>query len=77
MTYYQKRNLMGKFLQILALITTLIRLPALAAEPELAGTYQLISSSTKYLDTGEGVPDQNVKSFTMYGADGRMLVLNS
>jgi hypothetical protein len=77
MTYCGKDNLMGKFLQVLAFVTTLIALPALAAEHELVGTYQLISSSTKYLDTGEVVPDQNVKGFIMYGADGRMLVLNT
>jgi hypothetical protein len=77
MTYYGKGNLMGKFLRAVALATTLISLPALAAEDELAGTYQLISSSTKYLDTGEVVPDRNVKGFIMYGADRRMLVLNT
>lgn len=42
---------------------------------ELAGTYQLISSSTRHIDTGEDVPDEGAKGSIMYGADGRMLVL--
>ena len=62
-------------LPMLAVGTTLIPRPATAAEYELAGTYQLISSSTKHLDTGEDVPDENVKGLIMYGSDGRMLVL--
>jgi Lipocalin-like domain len=59
----------------LLLAAILIPLPASAASYELAGTYQLVSSSTRHLDTGEAVPDDNAKGFIMYGADGRMLVL--
>jgi hypothetical protein len=62
-------------LPLLALATMLIPLPASAAGYELAGSYQLVSSSTRHLDTGEAVPDENAKGFIMYGADGRMLVL--
>jgi hypothetical protein len=62
-------------LQMLALATVLITSPALAEGYELAGTYQLISSSTRHLDSGETAPDDNAKGFVMYGADGRMLVL--
>ena len=62
-------------LPILAYTATLIPLPALAADFELAGTYRLVSSSTKHLDTGEEVPDENAKGSIMYGKDGRMLVL--
>jgi hypothetical protein len=62
-------------LPILTLAMTLISHPAFAAGHELAGTYQLISSSTKHLDTGEDVPDEGAKGSIMYGADGRMLVL--
>jgi hypothetical protein len=62
-------------LPMLALAAILIPRPTLAAEYELAGTYQLISSSTKNLETGQAVPDENAKGFIMYGADGRMLVL--
>ena len=50
-------------------------LPALAMGFELPGTYRLVSSSTRHLDTGEDVPDENAKGSIMYGADGRMLVL--
>ena len=62
-------------LLMLALATTLISHPTRAAGYELVGTYQLISSSTKHLDTGEDVPDEGAKGSIMYGADGRMLVL--
>jgi len=62
-------------LRALALAMIQIPLPALAAGYELAGTYQLVSSSTKHLDTDEAVPDEGAKGFIMYGADGRMLVL--
>jgi hypothetical protein len=62
-------------LPMVALATTLISPPTLAAAYELAGTYQLISSSTKHLDTGEDVSDEGAKGSIMYGADGRMLVL--
>jgi len=61
--------------QMLVLAATLIPRPAFAAGHELTGSYQLISSSTKHLDTGEAVPDEGAKGFIMYGADGRMLVL--
>jgi Lipocalin-like domain len=60
---------------VLALTATSISRPALAAGTELAGSYRLISSSTKHLDTGEDVPDEGAKGSIMYGADGRMLVL--
>jgi Lipocalin-like domain len=62
-------------LAILALAAILISRPTPAAAYELAGTYQLISSSTKHLETGQTVPEENAKGFIMYGADGRMLAL--
>jgi len=62
-------------LPMLALAASLIARPALAAEHDLTGTYQLISSSTKHLETGEVAVDENAKGFVMYGADRRMLVL--
>jgi hypothetical protein len=74
-TDHRKGNLMGKFLQILVWAAALISAPALAAEFEVAGTYELVSSSTKFLDTGEVVSDPSPKGFIMYGVDGRMLVL--
>jgi hypothetical protein len=62
-------------LPMLALAAILIPHPTLATAYELAGTYQLMSSSTKHLDTGEDVSDEGAKGSIMYGADGRMLVL--
>ena len=62
-------------LPMLALAAILIPRPAFAAGHELTGSYQLISSSTKHLDTDENVPDEGAKGSIMYGADGRMLVL--
>ena len=59
----------------LALATILIPLPTFATGHELAGTYQLVNSSTKHLDADEAVQDENAKGLIMYGADGRMLVL--
>ena len=61
--------------QMLVLAAILIPRPAFAAGHELTGSYQLISSSTKHLDTDENVPDEGAKGSIMYGADGRMLVL--
>ena len=66
---------MDKIRRVLLWAVASIPLPAHAAEPELAGTYELVSSSTKFLDTGEVVTEQSPKGFIMYGADGRMLVL--
>ena len=68
---------MSKLLQVLAWAAASILSPALAADYDLPGTYELVSSSVKYLDTGEVVPDQGARGFIMYGADGRMLVLNT
>jgi hypothetical protein len=49
----------------------------LAADDELVGTYKLISSTRKVLDTGEVVDTwgKNPNGFIIYGKDGRMLVL--
>ena len=61
-----------------ALFSGLISFSALCAEFELPGTYQLVSASVNYLDTGEIVPDiygQKAKGYIMYGADGRMLAM--
>lgn len=62
-------------LPMLAVATAVMSLAAPAAAYDLAGTYQLVSSSTRHLDTGKTAPDDNAKGFIMYGADGRMLVL--
>jgi hypothetical protein len=63
----------------LMLAATIATLPlsTVAADEELAGTYRLISSTRKILDTGEVVDTwgKNPKGFIIYGKDGRMLVL--
>jgi hypothetical protein len=48
-----------------------------AAEEELAGTYKLVSSTRKILDTGEvlNTYGQHPTGYIMYGKDGRMLAL--
>jgi hypothetical protein len=52
--------------------------PAVAADLELVGTYEFVSASVTYQETGEVVPDvfgKEANGFIMYGNDGRMLVL--
>lgn len=69
---------MGRLLRVLPLAFALFSTSALCGDNDLVGTYSLVSSSIRYLDNGEVVPDQfgkNAKGFIMYGADGRMLVL--
>lgn len=48
-----------------------------AADEELAGTYRLISSTRKVLDTGEVLDTwgKDANGFIIYAKDGRMLVL--
>jgi len=67
-----------RFVRAIAFVPVLISLSALGAEIELPGTYQLVSASVNYLDTGEIIPDiygKSAKGFIMYGADGRMLAV--
>jgi Lipocalin-like domain len=63
----------------LMLAVAIVALPfsSVAAEDELAGTYKLISSTRKILDTGEVLNTwgKSPKGFITYGKDGRMLVL--
>jgi len=58
------------------LAAAIIVLPfsAVAAEDELAGTYKLISSTRRVLDTGEVLDTwgKSPKGFIIYGTDGRM-----
>ena len=71
------RNQFVKFLA-LALIVELFSISALSAEIELSGTYEFLSASVKYLDTGEIVPDifgKDAKGYIIYAPDGRMLSL--
>jgi len=48
-----------------------------AAEEDLAGTYRLVSSTRKILDTGEVLDTygKHPTGYIMYGKDGRMLAL--
>jgi hypothetical protein len=67
---------MDKVTLLLGLIVASVS--AFAAEDEFYGTYQLVSASVKYLDTGEIVDDANgkhPKGFAMYGKDGRYLLM--
>ena len=63
----------------LILAAFLVAMPFVAsADDELPGTYRLISSARKILDTGEEVKDTYGKQpsgSVMYGKDGRFLVL--
>jgi hypothetical protein len=67
---------MRKVMLLTVAVATLLGL-AIAADEELAGTYKLISSTRKILDTGEvsNTWGKNPKGFITYGKDGRMLVL--
>jgi hypothetical protein len=65
--------------KVMLLTVAVAALPylAFAADEELAGTYRLISSTRKILETGEVLNTwgKNPKGFITYGKDGRMLVL--
>ena len=62
---------------LLAVAVTALPYLALAADDELTGSYRLISSTRKILDTGEVLNTwgKNPKGFITYGKDRRMLVL--
>jgi len=62
---------------MLAVAIAALPFTSIAAEDELVGTYKLISSTRKILDTGEVLDTwgKNPKGFVTYGKDGRMLVL--
>jgi Lipocalin-like domain len=62
---------------LLAAAVAALPYPAIAADEELAGTYRLISSTRKILDTGEVLNTwgKNPKGFITYGKDSRVLVL--
>ena len=62
---------------MLALVVAALPFSAIAADEELVGTYELISSTRKVLDTGEVLDTwgKDPKGFIMYGKDRRMLAL--
>ena len=61
----------------LALTLTMLSFSAVAADDELYGTYRLVSSQRKILDTGQVIDSygKNPKGYITYGKDGRMLAL--
>ena len=62
---------------MLAVVVAALPFSAIAADEELVGTYKLISSTRKIVDTGEVLDTwgKNPKGFITYGKDGRMLAL--
>jgi hypothetical protein len=61
----------------LAVTVALLALSPAAADEDLTGTYKLVSSKRKIIETGETLDTwgANPKGFISYGKDGRMLVL--
>ena len=62
---------------IMAIGLLLIPYAGYAAEKDVSGTYRLISSTRKIVDTGEVVDTygKSPKGYIMYGKDGHFLVL--
>jgi hypothetical protein len=60
-----------------ALTFSFVTIPALAAEQEFAGNYELVTATRKILDTGE-IEDafgKKPKGLAMYGVDGHFIIL--
>jgi hypothetical protein len=68
---------MSKFLLVTMTLCVIANQTAIASDDEIFGTYKLVSSTRKILDTGEVVNSygEHPKGFITYGRDGRMLVL--
>lgn len=70
---------MKKILAIWIIGIFLMLMPSLsiAGDEEIWGTYKLISSTDKYLDTGKTVNSfgEHPKGYITYGKEGRMMVL--
>jgi hypothetical protein len=62
---------------LLVALASLLSFPAVAEDLALEGTYKLISSTRKILETGEVVDSwgRQPSGYITYGRDGRMLVL--
>jgi hypothetical protein len=71
----QKKGFRFVFAVTVSLIFGVIAVSA--AEEDLAGTYRLVSSTRKVLDTGEVLDTfgKHPTGYIMYGKDGRMLAL--
>src|SRR3954466_5199557 len=72
----RRRSRMRRSIVALLLAFT-VPSPAVAADNDIVGTYRLITSTRKILDTGEIVESYGKAAMgsIMYGADGRFLVL--
>jgi hypothetical protein len=68
---------MRTLMLLLAIAVGLLALFPAAAEEDLTGTYKLISSKRKIVETGEVLDTWGAspKGFISYGKDGRVLVL--
>ena len=57
-------------------LASILSFPALAEDQMLDGTYKLVSSTRKLLDTGEVVDTygKHPTGYVNYGKDGRFLV---
>ena len=64
-------------LSFTALLLMLTPSLSFAGDEEIWGTYKLISSTKKYIDTGDAVNSfgEHPKGYITYGKEGRMLVL--
>jgi hypothetical protein len=61
----------------IAALTSILSFPAFAEDHTLDGTYKLVSSTRKLLDTGEVIEayGKHPNGYVNYGKDGRFLVL--
>jgi Lipocalin-like domain len=57
------------------ILVVLLPISAHAADTEIYGTYRLISTTAKTLDTGEEEKYADESGYITYGRDGRMFVL--
>ena len=63
--------------RLAALVASIAALPSLASadETELHGTYRLVSTTQRIVDTGQVETFTNENGFINYGREGRMFVL--
>src|ERR1700722_15093483 len=73
---YWRRSSMRKVALIIGL-ASILSFPAFAEDLMLGGTYKLVSSTRKLLDTGEVIEayGKHPTGYVNYGKDGRFLVL--
>jgi hypothetical protein len=66
---------MRRWVLAIAMTAVLSSGSAFAADEEIYGTYRLIGTSQRVLETGEVVTMAKEQGFITYGRDGRMMVL--